>query len=107
MQVKKKKTLIGEVRDLKIARGTWPDLTQVQLDRLQELLQRNKFSVAAGDLLLIEGKWYITHSGLLRLANRKRCRGIQVQPVAEFCHSESCRWAFKATVLPPPALAAP
>ena len=27
-------------------------------------------SLAAGDLLLLEGRWYITHAGLLRFAQR-------------------------------------
>jgi len=55
-------------------------------------------SIANGDLLMIEGKWYVTHSGLLRLARRQRCRGIHVQAAAEFSDPHSSRWAFKATV---------
>jgi len=44
------------------------------------------------------GRWYVTHSGLLRLADRRHCSGIRVQPVREFCNPQSARWAFRATV---------
>jgi hypothetical protein len=37
-----------------------------------------KISIESGDVLLIEGKWYVTHSGLLRLARRKKCSGIYI-----------------------------
>ena len=40
----------------------------------------------------------MTHTGLIRLAARKRCRGIHVQPIAEFSDSINRRYAFKATV---------
>jgi len=57
-----------------------------------------RMSVGAGDLTLIDGRWYVTHSGLLRLASRRHCRGIEVTALAEFCDPPSSRWAFKATV---------
>jgi hypothetical protein len=47
--------------------------------------------------MLLEGSWYVTHSGLLRLATRKGCIGIRVQPVPSFCVLEQSRWAFRAT----------
>ena len=62
------------------------------------LLKRERLSVAAGDLLLIDGRWYVTHSGLLGIARRKRCAGIQVRPAVQFCDPATSRWAFKATV---------
>ena len=51
-----------------------------------------------GDLQLIRGHWYVTHTGLLGLAYRKQCFGLHSQPVEEFCNSLSSRWAFRATV---------
>jgi hypothetical protein len=54
--------------------------------------------VAAGDLLMLAGNWYVTHSGLLRLARLNRCAGIRVQPVREFCVLPDSHWMFKATV---------
>ena len=35
----------------------------------------------SGDLLLLNGGWYVTHTGLIRLARRKHCAGIDVKPV--------------------------
>src|SRR5947209_6140893 len=71
--------------DVQTARGMWPQLSELQIRQLTALLKRHKLSVASGDLLLLNGRWYITHAGLLRLANRSHCRGIRVQPVGEFC----------------------
>jgi hypothetical protein len=60
--------------------------------------KRYRFSIESGDLLRIDGHWYVTHSGLIRLARRSRCTGIHVEPVAQFSDPASSRWAFKATV---------
>ena len=76
----------------------WRDLSPVALRRLDELTNRYSFSVAAGDLLLLAGNWYVTHSGLLRLARLNRCAGIRVQPVREICTLPDSHWMFKATV---------
>jgi hypothetical protein len=51
-----------------------------------------------GDVLLLDGGWYVTHTGLIRLARRNRCAGIHVRPVPEFSDPSTQRWAFEATV---------
>jgi len=56
----------------------------------------------SGDILFLEGRWYVTHAGLLRVAAHNRCSGIGVQPIAEFCDRLTNRWAFKATVYKSP-----
>jgi hypothetical protein len=68
------------------------------LHALTSLTTEYGFSVASGDLLLIDGGWYVSHPGLLRLARRARCAGIDVEPATELCHAAAGRWAFKATV---------
>jgi hypothetical protein len=68
------------------------------LSGLKELTSEYLLSVAFGDLLLLDGRWYVTHSGLLGLARRNRCAGIKVQPVQLFCEPSAQRWAFEATV---------
>ena len=60
------------------------------------------FSIALGDLLLLDEKWYVTHTGLIGLANRARCSGIRVQLMREFCDASTSRWVFKATVYKSP-----
>jgi hypothetical protein len=52
--------------------------------------------------MLLNGKWYVTHAGLLRLAHRTRCAGIRVQQVSEFCDVAVRHWVFKATVFKSP-----
>jgi hypothetical protein len=77
----------------------WPGrLDAVQKEQLSALLEQHEFSVAAGDLTLINRKWYVTHSGLLRLARKNRCSGIQTEMVNEFCDPALGRWVVKATV---------
>ncbi|HKV79523.1 MAG TPA: hypothetical protein VJP02_15345 [Candidatus Sulfotelmatobacter sp.] len=65
---------------------------------LDELSRQFQFSVAMGDVVLLDGRWYVTHTGLVRLARNKRCAGIHVRPVLEFSDDSSRRWTFEATV---------
>jgi len=65
---------------------------------LDEYVKDFKFCIACGDLVLLSGNWYVTHSGLTRLARRSRCSGIHVEPVAEFSDPNFSRFAFRATV---------
>jgi hypothetical protein len=86
-------------RNVKLAKEKWSDeLGNPNLHMLRSLTESYGFAVAVGDLLLLEGRWYVTHAGLLRLAARSRCRGIQVQQVPEFCDPVAGRWVFKASV---------
>ncbi|MBI3895520.1 MAG: hypothetical protein HY313_06280 [Acidobacteria bacterium] len=66
------------------------------------LTQRHELSIAIGDLQYLDGHWYVTHAGLLRLANRNHCASIRVQPVREFCDTTANRWVFKAAVYKTP-----
>lgn len=73
-------------------------LSRVLLEQLRELTRNSALSLRCGDLLLLSGTWYVTHTGLLRSAARRRCRGIQVQSIPEFSDATNARYAFKATV---------
>jgi len=73
-------------------------LGRVALSALADLTEEFQFSIANGDLLLLNNGWYVTHSGLTRLARRNHCVGIKVQPVQPFCDPIAQRWAFEATV---------
>ncbi len=81
-----------------IAKTVWGNLSRIALDALDDLTKRYSLCISSGDLLYLDGKWYVTHSGLLGIARRKRCSGIQVQAALRFCHPAASRWAFKATV---------
>jgi hypothetical protein len=88
-----------EVRSgVRLARLTWGEIPAPTLRSLQELIKQYRFSVAAGDLQILEGKWYVTHAGLLRLAQRRRCAGITTSLQQHLSDSTANRWIFKATV---------
>ena len=91
-------------QNLRDAKTRWSDQLEMSNVRaLRVLSARYEFSVAVGDLLLLDGNWYVTHAGLLRLAERRRCGGIQVQQVHRFCDPVLGRWVFRATVYKTPA----
>src|SRR5437016_752395 len=88
-------SLIGQ--NTKLARKSW-EITAEQVRVLKTLTQEFRLSVALGDLKLLDSRWYVTHSGLLRLAKRNRCAGIQVRPMREFSDPATDRWVFRAVV---------
>jgi len=80
----------------------WPQLSSSALAALRQLTNRLSLSVAAGDLQLLENRWYVTHSGLLRIAQRRRCLGIKTVVENRFSDPVANRWVFKATVYKSP-----
>jgi hypothetical protein len=84
----------------RLAEHIWGRLSPPVSASLQGLTSTYGLSVGRGDILCLNGRWYVTHSGLLRLASRRRCTGIQVEAVRDFCDPANGRWAFKATVFP-------
>src|SRR5713226_1943082 len=80
------------------AERIWGKLPWPLLASLQSLTSTYGLSVERGDIICLDRHWYITHSGLLRLASRRHCSGIQVEAVRDFCDPANSRWAFKATV---------
>src|SRR5260221_8358355 len=70
----------------------------LEIEGLRELTLKLGFSLSLGDLTYLGGGWYVTHAGLVRLASRKRCVGIEVQQVLKSCDQSTGRWVFKATV---------
>src|SRR5438105_12272573 len=86
-------------RNRRLAKNRWGALlSPTHMSTLAELSMQFEFSLAMGDVLLLEGCWYVTHTGLIRSARRNRCAGIHVRPVPEFSDSAAQRWAFEATV---------
>jgi len=90
-------------RNLRLARSRWRGHLSLALEQaLAAWSEELRISIESGDLLLIEGKWYVTHSGLLRLARRKKCCGIHVDMAPEFCDPRNSHWACRATVYKSP-----
>jgi len=86
----------------KLARQLWGEPSRLALRSLRELTAKYSLSIAAGDLQFLDGRWYVTHSGLLQLATRKGCRGIKTNLQERLSDVESGRWVFKATVFKSP-----
>src|SRR6266852_7806832 len=86
----------------KLAVTTWGEVSQAALLNLKELTGRYALSVAAGDLQFLDGRWYVTHSGLLRIAQRRRCLGMRTALQRELSDPAAHRWVFKATIYKSP-----
>jgi hypothetical protein len=84
--------------NLRSAKSIWGDLSRIAIQQLKRLTADNGLMVMSGDLQLLQGRWYITHAGLLRLARRKRCLSIKTTLVEHFSDPTADRWIFKATV---------
>jgi len=85
--------------NLRLARrSSSGQLGRALLDCLREITVKYGLSMALGDCIFLDGSWYVTHAGLLRLALRRRCVGIDVQQVLESCDQSIGRWVFRATV---------
>ena len=93
-----KRNVVSFQSNARLARHLWGELSRIALRSLRELTARYSLSVAAGDLQLLDGRWYVTHSGLLHLASRRGCRGIKTNLQDKFSDFTAGRWVFKAVV---------
>jgi hypothetical protein len=84
----------------RLAHQVWGRLSNTALQCLRTVTTNYGFSISAGELQIIDGSWYVTHTGLLRLARRRKCRGIHVEAVDSLCDAASSRFVLKATVYP-------
>ena len=75
-------------------------LTRRAAEFLEVLTKDFGFSFRKGDLQMVNGNLYVTHTGLLALARRKKCLGIQVEALDSLCNSAANRFVLKATVFP-------
>ena len=93
-----KKRAISFRSNLRAARNVWGDLSHFETRSLRDISLRFSLSVANGDLQLLEGRWYVTHTGLLHLASRRGCRGIESRIEKSASNPEIGRWVFSARV---------
>jgi hypothetical protein len=85
-------------RNLRLAKTTFGVGKQQTLLKSLENLSALHFDLGSGDLALLNNHWYVTHTGLLRMAKRKRCSGIEVEAVPTLCDLAAGRYVFKAIV---------
>ena len=79
----------------KLAQSLWGNISTIALGHLKELTRKHRLSIAAGDLQLFEGRWYVTHAGLLGVAERRRCAGIKTSVERHLSDANSRRWVCK------------
>src|ERR1039458_8658725 len=97
----KNRTNISRI-NVHLARTTWGDLPKAAISSLRALSEDYALSVAHGDLKLLDGRWYVTHAGLLGIAQRNRCSGMRTTVDKGLSDPASCRWVFRATVYKSP-----
>ncbi len=97
-----KKSSATWLTNVRHAQSIWGKLPSTSMGALKLLTQKLALSVAGGDLMFLEGRWYVTHSGLLRIAQRRRCSGIKTVIQDRFSDPPSARWVFRATVYKSP-----
>jgi hypothetical protein len=85
-------------QNLHLVKRLYPGLRQQDFQALRSLTRTLHLCVLKGEILYIEGKWYVTHAGLLQIALRRRCLGIRTALQEKVSDSNACRWVFKATV---------
>jgi hypothetical protein len=106
--------------NIKLARSAWGALSPSAMNALRVLTTKYSLSVATGDLQFLEGRWYVTHAGLLGISERRRCFGIRTaveKTLSDPGRADGCsrqrstrlhvRKASSATVTPIPRMSLP
>jgi hypothetical protein len=89
-------------QNLRLVKQLCPRITRRDLTSLRNLTQSLRLSISGGELLSVDGKWYVSHTGLLRIALRRRCQGIRTTLLYRLSDPDTRRWVFKATVYKTP-----
>ena len=100
-KLNRNKRVVGSLvrKNIRLARTLWRhQLNCLRIPELKKLSLHPGLSIGAGELLLLDGKWYVTHAGLLRIAQRRRCLGIRAVLQGGLCDPAAGRWVFKAIV---------
>ena len=95
-----KNTLQLICHNTSLVKKRYPNISRAQVHTLKVLTKQFRFSFADGEIILLDNNWFVTHTGLLSLARRKRCRGIHVEVVDSLCDTTTRRYVLKATVYP-------
>lgn len=90
-------------QNTKLAKSLWcGELGLFNLSALKRLTRESGLALAAGEILRLNGGWYVTSGGLLRIAKENHCHGIHVHAMSKLSDATNNRWIFKATVYKSP-----
>src|SRR5262249_53636923 len=88
--------LVAENR--RLARKGYPGISDELLRTLSELTRSLQVSIRRHELVLIDSKWYVNHTGLLRIAHRHRCLEITTEIERNLSDPLADKWILRATV---------
>src|ERR1039457_3493621 len=88
--------------NFRLAQAFWGPLSRPNVNLLRALTEKYSLSIALGDIKLFDQSWYVTHAGLLRLSERKRCHGVEVRLERRVSDPLMHRWVFRAVVYKDP-----
>jgi len=91
-------TVVLVRHNLQLVKLLYPGLRKQDLTALRSLTQTLRLSLSKGEILFIDGKWYVTNAGLLQIAFKRRCLGIHTLLQERLSDPSFSRWVFKATV---------
>ena len=92
-----KKIKANVAHELRLAKSLFGALSRAALTSLKAIIAEHRLSVSNGDVITFGNGWYVTHAGLLRLAQSRHCSGIHTRLLPS-SDSTSSRWLFKAVV---------
>ena len=93
---------ILEQKNRRCARLRWGSLDNELMEQLKFLTRKFGLVIAHSEVQLLNGRWYVTHNGLLAIAQRKKCVGIRTMLVRGLCDARSRRWVLRAVVYKTP-----
>jgi hypothetical protein len=86
-------------QNTKLAKSLWSgELSPFNLSALKKLTRESGLALGAGEILWLNGGWYVTSGGLLRIAKENHCHGIHAHAMSKLSDPTINRWIFKATV---------
>src|SRR5258708_24204060 len=90
-------------QNTKLAKSLWSgEVGPFNLSALKKLTRESGLALAAGEILWLNGGWYVTSGGLLRIAKENHCHGIHADAISELRDAANNRWIVKATVYKSP-----
>jgi hypothetical protein len=89
-------------QNISLVKRLYPGLRHRDLQTLRSLTRDLHLCLFKKEILFLDGTWYVTHTGLLRIATRRHCLGIRTSLLENLSDSNARRWVFRAIVFKSP-----